>query len=768
MSRAERAAREAGEALARAHALHRAGQLEEAEKLYRNILVQQPTHVEALHLLGVLGGQRGETHAALLLLERAAQLAPQRLDIGTNLGVIYKMCGRFAEAETRFRRAAEANPRDAAAWNNLGTALHGQGRYAEAEAELRRALELRPDFREAQKNLAATLQDQQRSEEADALYSELLAAGSEDPEVYYNLALLRYARPDLPAAEEAARKALALRTDYPEAQIVLATVLEGRGRSEEAQQIYKHVHEARAEDVPAQFRIAQAFRGLQRWSDAVRAFQRVLRVNQDWIDALSPAAEALIAIHRYEMAERCCRRILAQDDAHRMARIRLSEALVHQGRDEEARAALAPLQEQYPQDPQVLRAAAQVELQAGCIDAARDYIDRALAEAPNHAASVLLLGRVQAEQGIFEEAQKNFHRAWHMQPANVGIGYSLAGIKRFEDPEDRDLKYLLAWDERRRALPALQRVCLDFALGKAFADLKDYDRAFTHYKAGNDTERELLVYDPRSQEANMTSVRAVFGPALFERFRGRGSGSEMPVFIVGMPRSGTTLIEQVLASHPQVAPGGELRLMSRLIAEIWPRKQGEGHLKAVEAAAPETVDRLAAGYQEGIEALANGCIRVTDKMPGNFVNIGLIRLAFPRARIIYSRRNPMDNCLSCYMTLFSSGHEYTYRLSELGHMYRLHAELMEYWRTLDEVEFLEVRYENMVSDLEAQARRLVDFVGLEWDPRCLEFHKTERAVATASLAQVRQPIYTSSVEKWRRYEKHLDELAKTLEKPVEA
>lgn len=768
MSSAGGAVIETSRLLAHARALHEAGRLEEAERFYRTILQRDATNVEALHLLGVLAGQRGETHAALLLLERAHELAPDRGDISNNLAVVYKACGRYADAETQFRAWTEAEPDRADGWNNLGTALHGQGRNEEAEACFRHALELDPRLGPARKNLATALQDQERWDEAESLYQALEEEGSQDPELFYNRSLLAMARSELEDAEAYARRAIKLQPAYPEAEVVLASTLEGQGRGAEAREIYANVHEQRVDDVSAQFRAGLAFRALGRWRDAVLAFNRVLQVNSDWIDALLPAAQALEAVHRYEIAERCCRRILQQDDSHRLASLTLASVIAQQGRYGEARATLKRWLAEAAEDTQVLTTAANVELNAGDTEAAERYISCALEAAPNSPAAVHMMGRVKSELGEFEEAERFTRRAWALQPNNLGAAYSLSGIKRFSDTEDPDLKMMQAWDERRKALPPTQRVSLDFALGKAYADLRDYDRAFSHYKAGNDAQRELIFYDAERQENTVRSVCACFTPGLLERYRGHGSQSETPVFIVGMPRSGTTLIEQVLASHPDVAAGGELKAVGELIPRFWPKGESGQYLGALAQASPDLVDQFAAQYLERIRELGAAALRVTDKMPGNFLNVGLIRLAFPNARIIYARRNPMDNCLSCYTTFFASGHEYSYDLGTLGAMYRLHEAVMEHWRALAGVDFLEVRYELMVDDLETQARRLVDYVGLPWDARCLEFYKTERAVATASLAQVRRPIYRSSVEKWRRYETHLGELAEALGDSVPA
>ncbi len=762
MNRIRRGGGDVAMRLARARVLHQAGRLTEAEQVYRGILIEQPAHVEAMQLLGVLGAQRGEHAAALLLLERAAQLSPERDDIRNNLGVVYKSCGRLSDAESCFSACLEESPGDADLWNNVGTVLHGLGRLEEAERHLRRSLELRPDFAVAKKNLAAVLQDGERFDEAATVYAALDADGVSDPEIPYNQALMAMRQGRMKDAEAAVRKALALRAEYPEAEVILAVIIEGLGRAPEAQVLYRRLADAAPEDVAVQFRLGQAFRAVGRWPDAVHAFQRVLAVNGSWIDALVPAAEALNAIHCYKLAERCARRALEGDAAHSGAREQLAIALMHQGRYGEARKALVPLLAGDGREAKALRIAALVELEAGCPTTAETYIKERLDSAPNDFAAWHLYGRIDSERGNFTTAVDHYRHAWQRMPALVEAGYSIGQVKRFDSPDDADFQRLLAWDARRDVLRPGQQVQLDFALGKAWAELQDYERAFTHYARGNKNQKSLVFYDEAVQERWADKILETFSPSLFERLQSAGCMDETPVFIVGMPRSGTTLIEQVLAAHPQVRAGGELRTVNRLIAETWPADQDGGFPYVLARGSVDGLKHFSEGYLDRVRELAHGRARVTDKMPGNFLYAGLLRLVFPRARIIYACRGAMDNCLSCYTTLFSSGHEYSYDLQQLGRMYRLHERVMDHWRVIPGMNLLEVSYENLVGDFENEARRLVDYLGLPWSDRCLQFHALERVVSTASLAQVRRPIYTSSVGKWHRYATQLAPLAEAL------
>ena len=305
---------------------------------------------------------------------------------------------------------------------------------------------------------------------------------------------------------------------------------------------------------------------------------------------------------------------------------------------------------------------------------------------------------------------------------------------------------------------------MHFSLGKAYADLGQNERSFRHFLVGNALKRRDTAYDEPAMLGFFDRVRAAFTPALMQSKAGLGDPSTVPVFIVGMPRSGTTLVEQILASHPNVFGAGEREDFTRAVDSLPSLNDGSlGFPEAVPALSGETLRQLGAGYLAGIAAAAPDAARITDKMPGNFPYVGLIHLTLPNARIIHLRRDPIDTCLSCFSILFAVGQPQTYDLAELGRYYRAYAALMQHWRrVLPAGVMLEVQYEDVVADVAQQARRIVAHCGLPWDDACLAFHRTQRPVRTASAAQVRQEIYPTSVGRWRRYGDLLQPLIKEL------
>jgi hypothetical protein len=302
------------------------------------------------------------------------------------------------------------------------------------------------------------------------------------------------------------------------------------------------------------------------------------------------------------------------------------------------------------------------------------------------------------------------------------------------------------------------RMMLNFALGKAFLDIGDSETAFRHLHEGNRMKRAVTPYDAAADQKLFAGVAEAFSAELLRRLADQGSHCSMPIFVIGMPRSGATLIEQILASHPAVHGAGELKYIQRLVDEMGGLPRGVSTLNS------ERLARMGDDYAARVGTLAEGKARVVDKAPGNFLYAGLIRLILPQAKIIHSRRDPVDTCLSCYAKLFSDALNFTYDLTELGRCHRDYQALMAHWRAvLPASHFLEVDYEAVVQDIEAQARRMLDFLGLPWHPACLDFYRTERVVRTASANQVRQPIYRTSRRRWRKHAENLGPLLQALE-----
>ncbi|HEY2037178.1 MAG TPA: sulfotransferase [Steroidobacteraceae bacterium] len=354
-------------------------------------------------------------------------------------------------------------------------------------------------------------------------------------------------------------------------------------------------------------------------------------------------------------------------------------------------------------------------------------------------------------EGRFDEAEKLYRGALDTDPLQAAAWASLVTLRRMT-AADRDW---LEGVERTLAsgVPAVDESRLRFAMGKYFDDLGNFSRAFEQYKRGNELYKLVAAPYARDERTKFVDdmIRAYTQQRLARPLEGIRESAK-PVFVTGMMRSGTSLVEQIIASHSKAAGAGEL--------DFWGNAARQ-HERIVryEVANPALAGRLADAYLQTLSRYSAEALRVVDKSTFNSDHLGLIHMALPQARIIYLRRDPVDTCLSCYFQNFANVASFTMDLSDLAHYYREHHRLIMHWRsTLPAGVLLEVPYAELVADPEAWSRRIIEFIGLEWEPRCLEFQQTKRAVVTASHWQVRQRVYSRSVGRWRNYEKYIGPL----------
>jgi tetratricopeptide (TPR) repeat protein len=658
----------------------------------------------------------GRTEEAASAYERIIQADPGHVDALIRLGVLRLGRGRAAEAEALLRRALSVSPESPEALGNLAAALQALGHYEEAAAEYERALACKPDMTDARFGLAACLQAGGRHEAAITCYEALLDRDPAHPEANYGLAslLAQIGRADEAAARY--RAALAADPDFAEASYELGKLL-ARGNTP---------------------------------IEAIACFLHALDVDPDYIEARVALATALTRFDRDEEAMAAFRAVLAADPGHADAQNGIGILLDRKQRHAEAADHFRAVLARNPQQVDAMAGLANTMKNTGQHDQALALGRQVVALRPQFAPAASLLGSILAEIGLMDEAQAELRRAVTLAPGRPESLYHLALLAKVR-PDDGTLQALEAALPRIATLPPREQSLLRFALAKAYDDVGERDRGFDHLLLGNATKRAQSAYREAGTLGAMDRIRSVFSAEFLAARRDLGDPSAAPVFIVGMPRSGTTLVEQTLASHKSVFGAGERTELSHAIARMNAERFGSTSFpEAAWTLADAQLRQMGTHYVAALRALAPDAARITDKMPGNFLFVGLIHLILPNARIIHTVRDPVDTCLSCFSMLFTGEQAFTYDLAELGRYYRAYERLMSHWRAvLPAGVLLEVEYESTVSDFEAQARRIVAHCGLEWDPACLEFYKTARPVHTASMTQVRQPIYYSSVGRWR-------------------
>lgn len=438
-------------------------------------------------------------------------------------------------------------------------------------------------------------------------------------------------------------------------------------------------------------------------------------------------------------------------------------ALAALGKDDRAILAFECAVALKPDNPQALCNWGLALAELGRFDEADVKYRQALAVDPAFAGAYNNIGLLLKAQGRLPEAAAAFERAIGLAPRDASYYDNLAAVRPFT-AGDPYLTALEALANDTAARPSADQVHLHFALAKAYEQIGRPQDAFRHLLDGNARKRRLMIYDEAATLGEMDRLRALISGEFIQARQDFGDPSRLPIFIVGMTRSGTTLIEQILASHPQVFGGGELDVLDKVAGAR--RGTLPGNPAFPDMMLQMSADQfrsLGAQYVAKISERAPKAARITDKMTANFLFAGLIHLALPNATIIHAVRNPIDTCVSCFATDFTKGHAHTYDLAELGRYYRHYRALMVHWgAVLPPGRIFEVRYEDLIADVEGTARRIVSHCGLAWDERCLDFHRTERPVRTASAAQVRKPIYESSVGRAHKYAAFLDPLLREL------
>lgn len=394
-------------------------------------------------------------------------------------------------------------------------------------------------------------------------------------------------------------------------------------------------------------------------------------------------------------------------------------------------------------------------------EAIKAYQD-AIAIAPEKAGAICGLAHHQKTIGRQDEAIASYRRAIAVKPDHAEAYWSLANLKtfRFEDEEVAAMQDLL--DDKD--LPGESRAQLHNALGLEFEARNDFSHAFENFEKCNAVRRQEESYDPVETESTYNRTIELFNADFFARNAGVAESAVSPIFVVGLPRSGSTLIEQILASHSQVDGTHELGDLSRAVQSV--RREKSGRSRFPEALAEISLDdwrKIGEEYLSRTEIFRSGAPFFVDKNPNNFLYTGILRLALPNAKIINARRHPLDSCFGSFKQLFASGQPFTYDMTELAEYYLQYQRLMEHWHSVLPGFVLDVHYEEVVADLDSQVRRILDFCGLPFEEQCLRFHETDRAIKTASSEQVRRPIYLSSVNLWRNYEAHIEELVHILE-----
>ena len=655
---------------------------------------------------------------ALLAAGRNAELERDALGLlarHKDFGMLWKLLGaalfnQGKDALAALETAAKLLSRDPESQTNLGNVLRARGRLDEAVSCHRRAIALKPDYAEAHNNLGSALRDSKRPDQAVASYRQAISIKPDFAMAHMNLGDTLLALGRLDEAAWSYRRVLHFRPDSVEAHNNLGNALRDSGRLEEAAASYRCAVAIRPDYAKLHNNLGNALLDLGRIEEAVASYSRALELEPDFAKAHSNLGSAFRELAKLDEAEASYRRALAirADSSEILTNLGVVQRL--QGRADEAEASLR----------------------------------RALSIDPGAAPTITSLAELYADRGQFAEAENLYKKAYAGHPESAQAWAGLAALRKMTSDDSAWIKE--AQRIAQRPLRPRDEAHLRYAMGKFFDDVQDYEQAFVSYRRANEIAK---AYSPPHDRQHLARTfeftTRLYDREWLDRAKVTSNSSSRPIFIVGMPRSGTSLAEQILASHPAVFGAGELSFWKTASLQVGSAALESGFDGSVLA-------KLADEYLQLLTGLSLDASRVVDKMPANFAHLGMIHAALPNARFIHMRRNPIDTCLSIYFQNFHVAHSYANDLEDLAHYHHEYQLLMQHWRSiLPPSAILEVPYEALVADQETWSRKMLDFVGLPWDPACIDFHQTNRRVSTFSKWQVRQKISKTSVERWRNY-----------------
>jgi predicted Zn-dependent protease len=648
--------------------------------------------------------------------------------------------------------------------------------FEEALAHAVRLLGVRPDLAEQQARgmlasipgeprarmlLGAALRHQGRAAEARGVLAPLAAEQPKSPQTHLEFGLVLAGLGESDASLTALRHAVSLKADLPDAWRVIAEQLWLAGDTAGADAAYaRHIQTGVLD--PA-LRAAAAALAEDRLAVAEHLLRERLKTHPSDVAAMRMLAEAGTRLGRYADAEGLLEHCLNLAPSFHPARHNLAVVLYRQQKAADALPHIERLRAADPHDPGL------INLQAACLGLVGEYaqairlFEAILARSPDQPRIWLSLGHALRTEGRRSDAVAAYKRAIELQPGLGDAYWSLANLKteRFDEAEMAAMETQLA----RPEVIGEDRFHLHYALGKALEDRGDFEPSFANYAEGARLRRLEAPYDPDEFDDLAARSKSVFTPAFFAERAGWGAPSNAPIFVVGLPRSGSTLIEQILASHSTVEGTMELPEIGAL-ARAFGRATRRGGAPYPDALADLRADEVRALGETYLERTLTqrkrGTERFIDKMPNNFHHLGLIRLILPNARIVDARRHPMAAGFSAFKQHFARGQAFSYDLTDLGRYYRFYLDLMAHFDAVLPGAVTRVVYEDMVAETEGQTRHLLAALGLAFEPACLRFYETDRPVRTASSEQVRRPIFREGLDQWRHYEPWLAPLADSL------
>jgi tetratricopeptide (TPR) repeat protein len=680
--------------------------------------------------------------------------------------------GQFGQAVRVCRQILAARPGNADAHNILGVSLAAQGAMDEAIAELNRAVKLNADAASYHANLGEVLRQAGQLDKASEALERAIKLEPNNPQALNNLGIIEYEKRCFAKAADFYRRALDLNPKMAEALNNLGNALRLTGDVEGAMHAYQEALTQRAVYPEVYNNLGTLLQQDRKLEEAEHAFRKAIQQNPRYAEAHNNFAQLLLARGSDVEALRILGDALKFAPKNVQTLVMTARTQLKRSNLQAAEQAVRLALKEDPEKPEALILLGQVLHETDRYDEALDVLDRALKKTPENPEALNFYGVALKSVGRLDEAREHILKALKINDAMYGAYANLNDLVDFSEGVGEELfNRMDAIFESVRNQEADQLLALHFAYAKALDDRGQHEKALEHYITGGRMKRKHLEYKESETHDFFDSIMAAFPKEVFDNRKFAGIDDDRPVCIVGMPRSGSTLVEQIVSSPPDIYGAGEVKYLARALGQLRDRFPSLAkYPEMMQKITPGQLQIVAENYQAAIAKGAGNARRITDKLLTNYFFLGLINLLFPNAKVIHTRRDPVDTCLSGFTKLFKDDMPHSYDLGELGRYYGKYRQLMEYWESvLPEGFMTTVDYEDVVADTEKEARRLIAFLGLKWNDKCVDFHKSNRPVKTASVAQVRKPIYKTSVKRWKKYGAGLQPLADAVEiRPGEA
>lgn len=742
------------------------GRVQQAVPILEQLVSKYPKDIEALATLGSIYGQSGQLEPAIHYLERVIEINPNDTDTLNNLGVANMMLGHSDKALSCIEHIVKLQPNDAGNQFNLASILHDLKQYDAAVEHFNKALVLEPGSTDILINLGVCLKDMNHSLEAKQTFLKLLKRTPNSPEAHYNLGTLYSNEEEFDKAIEHLTQAVRLRPDYADAHLNLGNALLSVERKEEASQHYNHAIKLKPDGYNKVMAIAKLREtegdidgAIQLFSNAVKANTSDFRIFRE-LGALYQSQgrtqEALENINKASMLE--------PDDIPTI----ILHGRILQSASSHSKAIIAVLKRGLELDANngtIYAQLAGLYGMNGQHEKGIEHAKQAQALQPEITAHICSEINLLIKLGRHDEAAKKLESILNCEDSEYAVASSFAKLCKHMGRCDEAIARITDVLESNKAHDTDTNLVRDlyFERGRLYDTTKQYDKAFSDFIEANKLKETNFSCKTHHQYVN--ALMTTFNRKNLNDYPGAENASDKPILIVGMPRSGTSLTEQIIASHPAVEGAGELVDIDQIYREIEHMMAKKAQKQEEMALTAPECNELAQRYLATLEEITTSDTtrHVTDKMPTNFLYLGMIQQLLPKARIIHTLRNPIDTCLSIFTLDFAGRHPYAYDLENLGCFYNEYRRIMKHWYKELDIPIMDMRYDELVGDQEGWSRKLIDFCGLEWDDACLDFHKNKRVMNTASNEQVRQPIYKKSVHRWKNYESELQPLIDALE-----